>query len=304
MRHDRCRGRRQIVRAPGHTLLLLLAGLPEQIPRRRGPVSASDRIVCGRCRCRQRARRCGRFLYLPDAPGSSCSPGRALARSAAWRWNRRRSDAAQEEQSRTARHDPPLLGRPCVDAAGAALAMAEHGARRCMCNAALSAAGSPWLQLLLATPVVLWGGWPFFAARLAFGQSIGTLNMFTPDRAGHRRGLSSTAWSRRCCAGACSRRRFATCTAQPPVYFEAAAVIVDAGAAGPGAGTARPQRAPAAPSGRCSAWRRRRASHRARDGSEQDVPLEQVQVGDRLRVRPGEKMPVDGVVLEGRSARG
>ena len=59
---------------------------------------------------------------------------------------------------------------------------------------------------------------------------------------------------------------------------------------------------PAVPSRRCWDSRRRRAKIVRADGREDDIPLEQVQVGDRLRVRPGEKIPVDGVVLEGTSA--
>ena len=59
---------------------------------------------------------------------------------------------------------------------------------------------------------------------------------------------------------------------------------------------------PAAPSGRCSISRRRPRAGSSADGTDEEVPLDAIHVGDRLRVRPGEKVPVDGVVVEGRSS--
>ena len=85
------------------------------------------------------------------------------------------------------------------------------------------------------------------------------------------------------------------------VYFEAAGVITVLVLLARCWSCGRAAR-PAAPSARCSASPPRRRAGSRDDGSEADVPLEQVQAGDRLRVRPGEKVPVDGVVLEGTSA--
>ena len=75
-----------------------------------------------------------------------------------------------------------------------------------------------------------------------------------------------------------------------------------AGLPRPGAGTARRASAPARRSARCSTSRRRPRGGSRADGTETDVPLDEVQAGDRLRIRPGDGVPVDGIVLEGRSS--
>jgi len=155
-----------------------------------------------------------------------------------------------------------------------------------------------WIQCALATPVVLWGGWPFLVRGL---QSVRTwnLNMFTLI------GLGVTvAWCYSLVALLAPAlfppgMRHADGTVA--VYFEAAAVITALVLLGQVLELkARGQTSEAlrlllglAP----NTARRVNA-----DGSETDIPLEQVQVGDKLRVRPGEKIPVDGKVTEGMSS--
>ncbi|HEX4139641.1 MAG TPA: copper-translocating P-type ATPase, partial [Candidatus Methylacidiphilales bacterium] len=154
-----------------------------------------------------------------------------------------------------------------------------------------------WAQLLLSTPVVVWAGWPFFERGV---RSLITrhLNMFTlialGTGAAYIYSLAATIFPG---AFPASFREHGAV----PVYFESAAVItvlvalgqvleLKARAATGGAIRALLQLAP------------QTARRVADDGTETDVPLEQVRAGDRLRVRPGEKIPVDGVVLEGASA--
>jgi len=154
-----------------------------------------------------------------------------------------------------------------------------------------------WLQLALATPVVLWGGWPFFERGWASIKSL-KLNMFTLIALG-----TGVAYLYSL-VGAVAPGVFpSTFRAHGvvPVYFEAAAVITTLVLLG----QVLELRARAATSGAIRALLDL-APPRARkilgDGNEQDVALENVAQGDRLRVRPGEKVPVDGVVLEGVSS--
>ncbi|KAF1693398.1 heavy metal translocating P-type ATPase [Pseudoxanthomonas koreensis] len=160
----------------------------------------------------------------------------------------------------------------------------------------LPATTRTWLELALATPVVLWAGWPFLQ-RWAVSITTRHLNMWTLIGTGV---LAAYGYS---VVAALAPGLF------PPafhehgrvgVYFEAAAVIVSLTLLGQllelkarsrtsSAIRALLELAP-------TTARRLRA-----DGGEEDVPLADVQAGDRLRVRPGEKVPVDGTVLEGRS---
>jgi Cu+-exporting ATPase len=157
---------------------------------------------------------------------------------------------------------------------------------------------SNWIQLVLATPVVLWAGWPFFERAW---QSLKTLNlnMFTLIAMG-----TGVAWLYSVIAtiapGAFPET-FRGMEGAVSVYFEAAAVITVLVLLGQvlelrareqtgGAIRALLDLAP------------KMARRVADDGSEKDVSLEDVSVGDRLRVRPGEKVPVDGKLLEGRSS--
>jgi Cu+-exporting ATPase len=155
-----------------------------------------------------------------------------------------------------------------------------------------------WIQLALATPVVLWCGLPFFQRGAASLRSR-QLNMFTlialGTGAAYAYSLAATL-----IPGAFPDS-FRTPDGGVPVYFEAAAVIVALVLMGQVLELrARTQTGAAirALLGLAPSTARRIGS----DGGEQDVPLDEVRPGDRLRVRPGEKVPVDGVVLEGVSA--
>ncbi len=157
---------------------------------------------------------------------------------------------------------------------------------------------NPWIQMALATPVVLWAGWPFFARGAASVRNR-SLNMFSLIALG-----TGAAWIYSMVATIApdlfpAELRSAHGTV--PVYFEASAVIItlvllgqvlelQAREATGGAIRALLDLAP------------KTARRIHADGSEEDVPLETVVAGDRLRVRPGEKIPADGVVTEGRSS--
>jgi P-type Cu+ transporter len=162
----------------------------------------------------------------------------------------------------------------------------------------LSANGFMALQLLLATPVVLWGGWPFFERgwRSIVNRS---LNMFTLIAIG-----TGVAYGYSVVAALLPGifpPSFRGPDGSVDVYFEAAAVIVTLVLLG----QVLELRARAQTNGAIRALldlAPKLARILRQDGSEADIPLEQVQVGDRLRIRPGEKVPVDGSVLEGHSA--
>ncbi len=162
----------------------------------------------------------------------------------------------------------------------------------------LSPTASNWVQFALATPVVLWAGWPFFERGW---QSLVTrnLNMFTLIAMG-----TGIAWAYSVVATVAPGLFPAALRGADgavSVYFEAAAVITALVLLGQvlelrarertgGALRALLDLAP------------KTARRVSPDGGDEDVPLEHVGVGDRLRVRPGERVPVDGEVLEGGSA--
>jgi Cu+-exporting ATPase len=154
-----------------------------------------------------------------------------------------------------------------------------------------------WIELLLATPVVLWGGWPFFE-RMGRSFRSGHLNMFTLIGIG-----TGIAWLYSLAAvlvpGAFPGS-FRGHDGEVGSYFESAAVIVTLVLMGQVLELKARERT----SGAIKALLglAPKTARRLRDGSEADVPLADVQPGDRLRVRPGEKIPVDGVVLEGTSS--
>jgi P-type Cu+ transporter len=157
---------------------------------------------------------------------------------------------------------------------------------------------SNWIQLALATPVVLWAGWPFFERGFA-SLKTRSLNMFTLIAMG-----VGVAWVYSAVATVVPGvlpPAFRGAGGAAPVYFEAAAVIATLALLGQvlelrarertgGAIRALIDLAP-------KTGRRIGA-----DGADETVDLDAIKVGDRLRVRPGEKVPVDGVVVEGRSA--
>jgi Cu+-exporting ATPase len=156
---------------------------------------------------------------------------------------------------------------------------------------------SGWVQLALATPVVLWGGWPFFER---FWASLKTrnLNMFTLIGlgVGVAYGYSVVATL----APQIFPPSLHTMGGMVPVYFEAAAVITTLVLLG----QVLELRARSATGKAIRALlglAPKTARRMREDGSEEDVPLAHVHAGDVLRVRPGEKVPVDGEVIEGRS---
>ena len=155
-----------------------------------------------------------------------------------------------------------------------------------------------WLQLILASPVVLWGGWPFFV-RAWHSLVNRSLNMFTLIGLGV--GVAYGYSVVGILFPDIFPHSFRAHGGGVPVYFEAAAVITTLVLLGQVLELkARSQTSSALKAllGLAPKTARRVAS----DGSEQDVLLSHVQVGDLLRVRPGEKIPVDGVVVEGSSA--
>ncbi|WP_139375656.1 heavy metal translocating P-type ATPase [Sphingopyxis flava] len=157
---------------------------------------------------------------------------------------------------------------------------------------------SIWIQFALATPVVLWAGWPFFQRGWASLETR-NLNMFTLIAMG-----TGVAWLYSVIAAVAPGifpDAFRAADGTVAVYFEAAAVITVLVLLG----QVLELRARERTSGAIKALLNlapKTARRIAVDGSEAEVPLEDVAVGDRLRVRPGEKVPVDGVVEDGRSA--
>ena len=163
----------------------------------------------------------------------------------------------------------------------------------------LGASSLVWLQFLLATPVVLWGGWPFFVRGW---QSVLNrhLNMFTLVAIGTGAAYFYSVVATLFPGIFADAFRDHHSGAQA-VYFEPAAVIVTLVLLGQVLELrARSQTSSAIRALLGLAPKRARIVKL--DGSEEDVPLETVKAGDRLKVRPGEKVPVDGVVREGTSS--
>jgi Cu+-exporting ATPase len=157
--------------------------------------------------------------------------------------------------------------------------------------------GLSWLELILATPAVLWCGWPFFQRGWASVVNRST-NMFTLIAMGtgvaYLFSVVATLFPHIFPAS------FRSMGDRPDVYFEAAAAIVTLVLLG----QVLELRARSQTSSAIRALldlSPKMARLISENGSERDIPLEEVRPGDRLRVRPGEKIPVDGVVLDGSS---
>jgi Cu+-exporting ATPase len=155
----------------------------------------------------------------------------------------------------------------------------------------------PWIELVLATSVVLWGGWPFFQRGWTSVVNRST-NMFTLIAMGtgvaYVYSLVATVFPRLFPASMLGME------GTPPVYFEAAAAITTLVLLGQVLELRARSRTGAAIRALLDLSPKR--ARVLRDGREEDIPLDQVKPGDRLRVRPGEKIPVDGTVVEGSSS--
>jgi Cu+-exporting ATPase len=154
---------------------------------------------------------------------------------------------------------------------------------------------SAWVQLILSTPVVLWAGWPFFQRGWASIVNRSP-NMFTLIAIGTGTAYLYSAFAT--VFPSSIPQSFRLEHGAVPVYFEAAAVITLLVLLG----QVLELRARSRTTGaiRALLGLAPKSARRIRDdGREEDVPLDQVQVGDHLRVRPGEKVPVDGRILEG-----
>jgi Cu+-exporting ATPase len=155
-----------------------------------------------------------------------------------------------------------------------------------------------WIELILGTPVILWAGWPFFVrgVKSVINRS---LNMFTLIGMG-----VGAAYLFSVVAVLVPRifpDGFRDAEGHVGVYFEAAAVIVVLVLLGQVLELGARERTGSAIRALLDLAPKTARVIRA-DGREEEIPLEDVKVGDRLRVRPGDKVPVDGVVVEGRSS--
>jgi len=155
-----------------------------------------------------------------------------------------------------------------------------------------------WIEFAISTPVIVWAGWPFFVRGVKSFISM-NLNMFSLIGMGVGSAYLFSVVA--VIAPGIFPEGFRDATGNVGVYFEAGAVIVVLVLLGQLMELGARERTGSAIRALLDL-----AAKTARvirdDGREEDIPLEDVQVGDRLRVRPGDKVPVDGVVLEGRSS--
>jgi Cu+-exporting ATPase len=162
----------------------------------------------------------------------------------------------------------------------------------------LPAGWMEWLQFVLATPVVLWGGWPFF--QRGWASLVNRhLNMFTLIAMG-----TGTAYLFSLIATLVPGifpASFLGHGGRPEVYFESAAIIVSLVLLGQVL-ELRARRQTSSAIKALLDLNPKTARRLRPDGSDEEIPVEHIQRGDRLRVRPGDRVPVDGVVEEGNSA--
>ena len=158
-------------------------------------------------------------------------------------------------------------------------------------------AGQSWIELLLGTPVVLWAGWPFLL-RWTASLKARTPNMWTLIGTGvlaaYGYSVAATLWPGAFPQSLLEHGRIG-------VYFEAAAVIVSLTLLGQMLELKARSRTSAAIKSLLGLAPKMARRIRA-GGEEEDIPLAHVHVGDMLRIRPGEKVPVDGAVVSGESA--
>jgi len=155
-----------------------------------------------------------------------------------------------------------------------------------------------WIELLLGTPVILWSGWPFLVRGAKSFRTM-NLNMFSLIGMG-----VAAAWAFSIVAvlvPGIFPDGFRDAEGHVGVYFEAGAVIVVLVLLGQMLELGARERTGAAIRALLDLAAKTARVIRA-DGKEEEIPLEDVQLGDRLRVRPGEKVPVDGEVVDGRSS--
>ena len=262
------RGRRQRG-ARGHDVLVLQPELPGAVRRRSRalPPPVRSRRPPGPGVGPGHA-----DLHVPDAPGGAPDRARELPQvrhgARAARGHRRRGP-----EPRARGHDPALLGEPGPRPCRCSRSRWARCSRRGCC-AALGPTGWLWSQLVLATPVVLWGGWPFFVRGW---QSLVTrnLNMFTLIALGTGAAFGYSVFAVLFPDALPHAMRHG---GVPPVYFEAAAVITTLVLLG----QVLELRARSATSGAIRALlglQPRTARRLREDGREEDVPLEHVAVG-------------------------
>ncbi|MFZ5475900.1 MAG: copper-transporting P-type ATPase [Myxococcota bacterium] len=215
-----------------------------------------------------------------DSPGACPICGMALEPVA--------PSAEEEQNPELADMTRRLWGAAALSAPLLAAGMAEMATGRAWLGA--------WPQLALATPVVLWAGWPFFARGWASLRPLRP-NMFTLIAMGVGAAYAFSVVAT--LAPGVLPHAFRGHGGAAPLYFEAAAVITTLVLVG----QVLELRARASTSAAIRALLSLAppTARRVSDAGEADVPLAEVHAGDRLRVRPGEKVPVDGVVVEGES---